>query len=83
VLQESIQRAGSLQAGLKFYVGAANLGDDGGYADKVMAEHARLKQVASGRGVPLPPLRVIRTVAPLNPEPPPAEEEKVAVISLS
>src|SRR5215218_8428416 len=34
VLQECIQRAGSLQAGLKWYVGAANNGDDGGYAEK-------------------------------------------------
>ena len=53
VLQECIQRAGSLQAGLRFYVGAGNQPDDGGYADKVMAEHARLLQVASGRAVPL------------------------------
>ena len=49
MLQECIQRAGSLHAGLKFYVGAANLEDDGGYADKVLAEHARLKLVAAGR----------------------------------
>jgi hypothetical protein len=82
VLQESIQRAGSLQAGLKFYVGAANLGDDGGYADKVLAEHARLKQIAAGRTVPLPQPRVIRTVAPLGPEQP-AIEDKVAAMSLS
>jgi soluble lytic murein transglycosylase-like protein len=80
VLQECIQRAGSLHAGLKFYVGAANLGDDGGYADKVMAEHARLKQVASGRNVPLQP--VIRTTAPISPEPSQGDE-KVAAISLS
>ena len=39
------------QAGLNFYVGAANLEDDGGYADKVLAEHARLKLVAAGRAV--------------------------------
>lgn len=63
VLQECIQRAGSLQAGLKFYVGAAHHADDGGYADKVMAEHARLQQVASGRPVPLAP-PTLRTVAP-------------------
>src|SRR6185436_1510143 len=43
VLQECIQRAGSVEAGLKFYVGAAQMADDGGYADKVLAEHARLK----------------------------------------
>ncbi len=65
VLQECIQRAGSLHAGLKFYVGAAHLPDDGGYAEKVLAEHARLQQVASGRPVPVLAPAPIRTVAPL------------------
>ncbi len=49
VLQECISRAGSVEGGLKFYVGAANLDDDGGYASKVMAEHGRLQAVASGK----------------------------------
>ncbi len=49
VLQECIARAGSIEGGLKHYVGAANLKDDGGYAAKVLAEHARLRQVATGR----------------------------------
>lgn len=53
VLQECIKRAGSVEGGLKFYVGAANMPDDGGYAGKVMAEHARLQAVAGGRNVPL------------------------------
>jgi hypothetical protein len=52
VLQECIARAGSLEGGLKFYVGAGNMEDDGGYAAKVMAEHGRLQQVAAGRSVP-------------------------------
>ena len=52
VLQECIARAGSLEAGLKFYVGAANIEDDGGYSAKVMAEHGRLKLVSAGRSVP-------------------------------
>jgi soluble lytic murein transglycosylase-like protein len=82
VLQECIQRSGSLAAGLKFYVGAGNLGDDGGYADKVMAEHNRLKQVASGRNVPLAQPPVIRAVAPANPDAPPAQD-KVASLSMS
>ena len=55
VLQECIQRAGSLEGGLKYYVGAANLPDDGGYAAKVMAEHFRIKQVANGRSNPQEP----------------------------
>ncbi|MES2937869.1 MAG: lytic transglycosylase domain-containing protein [Pseudomonadota bacterium] len=81
VLQECIQRAGSVQAGLKFYVGAANLPEDGGYAEKVMAEHTRLQQVATGRAVPLvtpAPPPAIRAVAPAKPEP--AEDEKPAAI---
>jgi hypothetical protein len=53
VLKECIQRAGSLEAGLRWYVGAANLEDDGGYADKVLAEQNHLRQVAGGRSVPV------------------------------
>ena len=53
VLKECITRAGSLEAGLRFYVGAANLADDGGYAMKVLSEQSHLRQVASGRAVPL------------------------------
>jgi hypothetical protein len=49
VLQECIARAGSIEAGLKYYVGAANLDDDGGYTNKVMAEHARLLAVVAGK----------------------------------
>jgi hypothetical protein len=81
VLQECIQRAGSLSAGLRFYVGAANIEDDGGYAEKVMAEHDRLKQVAAGRSVPVTtPAAPIRTVAPAAAEEHPATD-KVASVS--
>lgn len=51
VLQECIARAGSIEGGLRYYVGAANLGSDGGYSAKVMAEHSQLRQVANGRRV--------------------------------
>jgi len=51
VLKECIARAGSLEAGLRFYVGAANLTDDGGYAGKVLAEQEHLRLVASGKTV--------------------------------
>ena len=40
VLKECIARAGGLEAGLRYYVGAANLADDGGYAGKVLAEQS-------------------------------------------
>ncbi|MDF1486205.1 lytic transglycosylase domain-containing protein [Ramlibacter sp. H39-3-26] len=90
VLQECISRAGSLEVGLRFYVGAANMEDDGGYAGKVMAEHARLQQVASGRSVPVPPLErapapqqaAVPVAAPTPPTAPLGDNaEKVAVLS--
>jgi hypothetical protein len=65
VLQECIQRAGSVEAGLKFYVGAALHPDDGGYGGKVLAEHARLREVAAGRAPLLATPQPLRTVAPL------------------
>lgn len=55
VLQECIARAGSIEGGLRYYVGAANQEDDGGYAAKVLAEHSRLRQVAGKRSVPVNP----------------------------
>ena len=51
VLKECIARAGSLEGGLRFYVGAANLPDDGGYAGKVLNEQSYLRQVAAGVSV--------------------------------
>ena len=51
VLKECIARAGSLEAGLRFYVGAGNLGDDGGYAGKVLSEQNSLRQVAGGKNI--------------------------------
>ena len=82
VLQECIQRAGSLQAGLKFYVGAANLGDDGGYADKVLSELERLRMVSAGRNVPVTTPILIRAVVPVKraAEPEPVNEEQVATV---
>ncbi|WP_425195927.1 transglycosylase SLT domain-containing protein [Polaromonas sp.] len=73
VLQECIARAGSVEAGLRFYVGAANLESDGGYAAKVMAEHARLLAVVSGRAPAYtpavrPPLAIPASL-PAAPEP--------------
>ena len=64
VLQESIARAGSVEGGLRYYVGAANLPDDGGYAAKVLAEHFRLRQVAGGRAIPLTTPPMLSTEAP-------------------
>jgi hypothetical protein len=52
VLRECIARAGGLEAGLRWYVGAANLADDGGYLSKVLSEQGHMKRVASGNPVP-------------------------------
>lgn len=52
VLKESIQRAGSVTEGLRWYVGAANRDDDGGYTLKVLTEQEAIKAVLAGR---LPP----------------------------
>ena len=49
ILKYLIATAGSLRNGLKYYVGAANAEDDGGYADKVMAERNRLISVCQNR----------------------------------
>ena len=51
VLKECIRRAGGLEGGLRAYVGATNLGDDGGYVDKVLLERGHLLQVLQGRTV--------------------------------
>jgi hypothetical protein len=53
VLRECIARAGSVAEGLRFYVGAALLDGDGGYAAKVMAEQALMRGVAEGQAVPV------------------------------
>jgi hypothetical protein len=79
VLQECIARAGSVEGGLKFYVGAANMEDDGGYTAKVMAEHNRLQMVATGRSVPLTAPQIVPVSTPaIAPDALPVEPEKLA-----
>jgi Transglycosylase SLT domain len=82
VLQECITRAGSIEGGLKFYVGAANMEDDGGYAAKVMAEHSRLQMVATGRSVPATASSAIPVSRPsVAPDAAPTPAEKLASLS--
>jgi hypothetical protein len=84
VLQECISRAGSLEGGLRSYVGAANNDDDSGYTGKVMAEHARLQSVAQGRSVPLTPASPQPASAPLSvPAKADHSVEKIALLSPS
>lgn len=54
VLVDSIKlKGGSLEEGLRFYLGGDAVTDDGGYVAKVLAEQARLDQVAAGVNVPI------------------------------
>lgn len=52
ILKDYVTRTGSIERGLKTYVGAAELESDSGYGSKVLAEYRRLKQVATGKKVP-------------------------------
>ena len=52
VLKECIRRAGSLQEGLKYYVGAALIEGDGGYVGRVISEQTHMRNVADGKAVP-------------------------------
>jgi soluble lytic murein transglycosylase-like protein len=53
VLADAIKlKGGSVEAGLRFYLGGDAVTEDGGYVAKVLAERARLDQVAAGVKVP-------------------------------
>ena len=78
VLQECITRAGSVEGGLRYYVGAANLADDGGYAGKVLAEHARLLAVVGGKQMPPPTRTMPVKLAPVDVNS--KDTEKVAIL---
>jgi soluble lytic murein transglycosylase-like protein len=53
ILKDYVTRGGSVEAGLKMYVGAGAFDSDAGYGSKVMAEYKRLKDVAMGKKVPV------------------------------
>ena len=69
VLQEAIKRAGSVEGGLRLYVGAVTT-DGSWYINKVMAEHMRIQSVALGKPMQrLPQPRPTTVVAPATPAP--------------
>jgi soluble lytic murein transglycosylase-like protein len=53
ILKDYVRRGGSIEAGLKLYVGAGAFDTDWGYGAKVLAEYHRLKDVAMGKNVPV------------------------------
>ena len=92
ILKEYVKRGGSVEAGLKTYVGAAAFETDQGYGSKVLAEYKRLKLVASGQQVPtftsrpapLPAATIADKAAPAEapkaePAPPVVEGEQLAL----
>jgi hypothetical protein len=74
ILKDYVTRTGSVEGGLKTYVGAAAFEDDSGYGNKVLAEYRRLKQVASGKNVPIvtppstPAPQLVQKSAPATPK---------------
>jgi hypothetical protein len=66
ILKDYVTRGGSLEAGLKLYVGAGNFENDGGYGARVIAEYRRLKDVATGKNVPT--MNTVQT-APVSSKP--------------
>ena len=89
ILKDYVKRTGSVEGGLKTYVGAADMETDSGYGSKVLAEYRRLKQVAKGQKVPTftrpaPPAPVVvsKPAEPvIKPEAAPAEQPAAEVIA--
>ncbi|MGV8891666.1 MAG: transglycosylase SLT domain-containing protein [Burkholderiaceae bacterium] len=51
ILKEYVVQGGSVEAGLKKYVGAANFDTDFGYGHKVLSEYSYLQEVATGKKI--------------------------------
>ncbi|MFP5391199.1 MAG: transglycosylase SLT domain-containing protein [Gammaproteobacteria bacterium] len=62
LLKEYVSRGGSVEAGLKTYVGAGAFDNDAGYGSRVLAEYNKLKQVAVGKNVPTSKPAAVQTV---------------------
>ena len=67
VLRDCVNRAGSVEGGLKLYVGAGNMETDNGYTAKVIAEHNRLQLVSSGRITPFTAPQIVPVSLPIKP----------------
>jgi len=81
VLKDCIARAGSLQEGLKHYVGAALNENDGGYVGRVLSEQSHLRHVADGQTVPANAPNVAPAVAetPAPQAPAVADSDQIAL----
>jgi len=68
ILKDYVTRGGSVEAGLKTYVGAAAFENDDGYGSRVLAEYYRLKQVSAGKKVPTTNPQPMMATAPVAPK---------------
>jgi hypothetical protein len=73
VLKETIRRAGSVEGGLRLYVGAVS-SDGADYINKVLSEHDRLKRVAEGQRVAF---NAFQRISPAADAAPPALPDEV------
>jgi soluble lytic murein transglycosylase-like protein len=78
ILKEYVTRGGSVEAGLKLYVGAGAMDTDFGYGAKVLAEYQRLQEVAKGKKV-----SIYSTSASAAPAKPRQQERKAEPASES
>ena len=65
ILKEYVTRGGSVEAGLKSYVGAADMENDGGYGLKVLSEYQNLKEVAVGKNISIFTTALIKAPTPI------------------
>jgi soluble lytic murein transglycosylase-like protein len=82
VLKDCIARAGSIEGGLKYYVGATTA-TDGGYGAKVLAERSRLRQLLGVKNAPdvIPAPEVPASTKTQAENHPPAESPQIEVAS--
>ena len=74
ILKDYVTRGGSVEAGLKTYVGAGAFETDSGYGSRVLAEYNKLKLVASGKNVPTFTKPVVaQKAAPVRHDPTPVD----------
>jgi soluble lytic murein transglycosylase-like protein len=69
ILKDYVAKGGSVEAGLKSYVGAGAFETDDGYGSRVMAEYQRLKQVSAGKKVPTITPPVLASAPVAKPQP--------------
>ncbi|MDP3843372.1 MAG: lytic transglycosylase domain-containing protein [Oxalobacteraceae bacterium] len=83
ILKEYVVQGGSVEAGLKKYVGAAAFATDFGYGRKVLSEYRYLQDVAMGkkisayvstRAAPRPQPRIVKNEAPAELQPSAADD---------